>query len=126
MYADPMRWMGAASATNPFNIPGLPGYDPTQPSGVVPAPVAPGAPAVVPAGPSQLPALPSTGSPMDPTLKAQFIAAVPNLSAAQQQDLYDIGSATPQAHSARLVYLGGGLVAGLALAWGLKRARIWK
>lgn len=125
MYAKRMRYMG--DATNPLNIPGLPGYDPSQPAGVQPAP---GTivvnPTVVPAGPSQLPALPSTGSPMDPTLKAQFIAAVPNLSAAQQQDLYDIGSATPQFKSSRLMWLGLGAVAGVAAAVVARKTRVWK
>ena len=109
-----MRFMGRmGDASNPFNIPGLPGYDPSKaPGTITPAPGSPG----VPASPS-LPPLPSTGSGMDPIVKAQFIAAVPGLSAAQQQDLYDIGMATAQATTGTYLRVGGGVAIGVAVGW---------
>ena len=94
-------------ASNPFNIPGLPGYDPSKPLGGNALPAQPGA--------SPVPQLPATGGPMDPVVKAQFIAAVPSLSPAQQQDLYDIGCATQQAATARMLFIGGGAAIGIAV-----------
>jgi hypothetical protein len=99
-----MRYMG--DATNPYNIPGLPGYDPTQPIGVQPsstptAPAAPGAPAVTP---------PCT--PLPANTKAAMLAQVPFLCAAQQQDMYDLAAATAQASTAKMEFIGLGAFLG--------------
>lgn len=111
VYSPPMRYMGGmGDATNPYNLPGLPGYDPSQPVGVQPSstPTAPAAP-----GGTVTPVC----TPLPANTKAAMLAQVPFLCAAQQQDMYDLAGATAQASTARMLYLGGGAVVGAAIGW---------
>lgn len=66
--------------------------------------------------PLQIPGLPpSGGAPLDPALKAQLLAAAPNIPQAQAQDLFDVADATTVGQSTKWMRIGLGAAGGLVL-----------
>jgi hypothetical protein len=57
----------------------------------------------------------SAGGPLDPAVKAQFLALAPTVPDAQAQDLLDFVDATPLGHSTMMKRYALGAVGGLAI-----------